>query len=146
MGLADLALDTVASPLNLYTKPMTNKCYWRQNLGHRSNEYPDRKLILVEEGEEEADREVGKWNEEDDVDHAEEDDERVNCMVQMVLFAPKSENKYQQYISQSSCSINQKVCDLIVRKFCGKEPRGPSDVVNRTASLALQHCVDKEGP
>ncbi|XP_058208081.1 uncharacterized protein LOC131321083 [Rhododendron vialii] len=102
----------VAKDPNPYAKPRGDKCFWCNKPGHLSNACPDRKVGLVEEEELVED---GSEDDPDDVDYAEEDGERVNCVVQWVLFAPKSKDSSQCHnIFQSRCLVNQKVCDLIV--------------------------------
>lgn len=94
---------------NPYAKPIPEKWFKCGKPGHRSNECPNRRVNLVG-GEENG--VVEDWAEDDPydgVDYAEEEEERVNRVVQRVLFVPRSEDHSQQHIFWSNCSINQKV-------------------------------------
>lgn len=100
---------------NLYAKPMTDICYQCYKPGHRSNICPEwREANLIEE--------VGDAEEEDeavDDDYAgdeftiEEGMERLTLVLQRILLAPKDERQ-RHNIFRSLCSINNKVCDVIV--------------------------------
>lgn len=94
---------------NPYAKPIPEKWFRCGKPGHRSNECPNRRVNLLG-GEENG--VVEDWAEDDPydgVDYAEEEEERVNRVVQRVLFVPRSEDHNQQHIFWSNCSINQKV-------------------------------------
>ncbi|XP_028083283.1 uncharacterized protein LOC114284540 [Camellia sinensis] len=103
---------------NPYAKPTTDKCYRCGTPGHRSNVCPERRTAnLVEEEDEIGDNGDAEY-EGDQYEGAKltrEEGERVNYVVQRVLFTPKAEDLSQRHsIFRSCCTINQKVCDLIV--------------------------------
>lgn len=104
---------------NPYARPIPGNCYHCQKTGHRSNECPERRSVnLVDEPEqgkecyeEGAD---GESEEGDDAEyHNHEDGEQVSCVVQRVLCSAKQPTQ-RNSIFRSQCSINKKVCDLIV--------------------------------
>ncbi|GAV83698.1 zf-CCHC domain-containing protein, partial [Cephalotus follicularis] len=99
-----------------------DKCYRCGKPGHRSNNCPECKTVnLVEQERDYGEQEVGDEENHDLYDNCgelhftEEEGERVNCVIQRVLYSPKQPDTSQcQNIFQSHCSINKKVCDLIV--------------------------------
>lgn len=104
---------------NPYARPIPGNCYHCQKPGHKSNECPERRSVnLVDEPEqgkecydEGAD---GESEEGDDAEyHNHEDGEHVSCVVQRVLCFAKQPTQ-RNSIFRSQCSINKKVCDLIV--------------------------------
>ncbi|CAL5388168.1 unnamed protein product [Camellia sinensis] len=103
---------------NPYAKPTTDKCYRCGTPGHRSNVCPERRTANLVEEEDEIGDDGDAEYEGDQYEGAElarEEGERVNCVVQRVLFTPKTKDLSQRHsIFRSCCTINQKVCDLIV--------------------------------
>jgi len=105
---------------NPYARPAPGVCYRCRKPGHLSNTCPDRRRpvnwIEGEEGDPEA---TGDDAGEDDcyegAEFAEEDGERINCVVQRILYTPRQEDAGQRNnIFRSYCTVSQKVCDLIV--------------------------------
>lgn len=103
---SSISKDMPKNP-NPYAKPMGDKCYRCGKPRHRSNGCPDRPSVnLVEEGNEEGAEDDFEYEDDpsDDAELAVEDGERVNCVVQRILFAPKSDDQSQRHnIFQSSC-------------------------------------------
>ncbi|GAV65044.1 zf-CCHC domain-containing protein, partial [Cephalotus follicularis] len=107
---------------NPYVKPNGNKCYRCGKLGHHSNNCTESKTVnLVEQERDYGDQEVGDEENHDlydncgELDFVEEEGERVNYVIQQVLYSPKKQDTSQSHnIFRSHCSINRKVCDLII--------------------------------
>ncbi|KAL9373456.1 hypothetical protein Peur_033076 [Populus x canadensis] len=112
---------------NPYARPAPGVCYRCRKPGHLSNTCPDRRKpvnwIEGEEGDPEATGDdpeaTGDYAREDDcyegVEFAEEDGERINCLVQRILYTPRQEDTGQRNnIFRSYCTVSQKVCNLIV--------------------------------
>ncbi|KAJ9562400.1 hypothetical protein OSB04_007560 [Centaurea solstitialis] len=93
---------------NPYAKPTGTKCYRCGLPGHKSNECPNRKTVgLVEDGgSEDSDYEGAEFAEEDL-------SKKINIVVQRVLLAPKEDGQ-RNNLFRSHCSVNNKVCDLII--------------------------------
>ncbi|GAV82491.1 hypothetical protein CFOL_v3_25942, partial [Cephalotus follicularis] len=99
-----------------------DKCYRCGKSGGRSNNCPEHKAInLVEQEGDYGEQEMGDEENHDmydsfgELDFAEKDGERVNCVIQWVLYSTKQPDTSQRHnIFRSHCSINRKVCDLIV--------------------------------
>ncbi|KAI3701642.1 hypothetical protein L6452_26873 [Arctium lappa] len=94
---------------NLYAKPMSLKCYRCGQPGHRFNECTNRRTTTLVDGEESG---------EDDTCEGfsfaeEESEEKVNIVLQRVLFSSKEEGQ-RKNLFRSHCSINKKVCNLII--------------------------------
>ncbi|KAG2672808.1 hypothetical protein I3760_13G059700, partial [Carya illinoinensis] len=85
---------------NPYTRPMIGKCFWCNQLGHRSNECPTRHLVLViEEGDE--DPREGESNEDGIVEEFVKGDEGepINCTRR---------KKSRHSIFKTCCIVNNK--------------------------------------
>ncbi|KAJ9561002.1 hypothetical protein OSB04_006162 [Centaurea solstitialis] len=94
------------------TKPPAPKPCYRCGLpGHKSNECPNRRTAGLLEGEEYGDED----EEYEGADFAEEDfeEEKVNIVLQRLLLAPK-EDAQRKNLFRSYCSINKKICNLII--------------------------------
>ncbi|KAK0582232.1 hypothetical protein LWI29_023177 [Acer saccharum] len=116
---AAVTKETPRVASNPYSRPGGMKCYRCGQPGHRSNECPDRKPMNFVDAEEEEDQ---NFEEEENMDEflegakiAEEQGEHVNCVIQRVMCSTKLEDSTQRNnIFKTRCSIQGKVCDLIV--------------------------------
>ncbi|XP_012849859.1 PREDICTED: uncharacterized protein LOC105969631 [Erythranthe guttata] len=105
---------------NPYARPFPDNCYRCHKPGHRSNECPERRALnLVDDPEKRDDSEnegyeVDKSEEDEETEyHSHENGEQVNCVVQRVLCSARQLSQ-RNSIFRSQCSINKKVCNLIV--------------------------------
>ena len=116
---AAVTKETPRVASNPYSRPGGMKCYRCGQPGHRSNECPARKPVNFVDAEEEEDQ---NFEEEENMDEflegaeiAEEQGEHVNCVIQRVMCSTKLEDSTQRNnIFKTCCSIQGKVCDLIV--------------------------------
>jgi len=107
---------------NPYTKPILSKCFRCGQPGHRSNESPNRPPVNMVESAEGVLQEDSIGTEEDEFDDYEggeftegDKGEFVNCIVQRVLLTPKHDEPTQRHnIFKTCCTINLKVCNLII--------------------------------
>ena len=121
---------SVAQPIanaNPYARPTGNKCYRCGEPGHRSSTCPKRaamNLVVAEEGEVDGEQEGEKvYNNVDlyayDPNKVQEDEEGVplgrSLVIQRLLLTLRVEYYDQQKeIFLARCTINKRVCDLII--------------------------------
>uniref|UniRef100_A0A6N2KHU6 RNA-directed DNA polymerase n=1 Tax=Salix viminalis TaxID=40686 RepID=A0A6N2KHU6_SALVM len=119
-GRAVTAVREAPRASSAYVKPGGFKCYRCGQSGHRSNESPARRPVnLVDAGMDDEDNYMEEESRMvelfEGAEVAEEEGEFVNCVVQRVLCSTKVENPSQRNnIFKSCCSVQGKVCDLIV--------------------------------
>ena len=103
---------SVQKPTNPYVKPSGDKFFRCGGQGHRSNVCPSRRTIALMEETEYEER-----DEHDDYERAEfaaeESSERVNIVLHRVLLSSKEESQ-RKHLFKTHCSINNKLCNLIV--------------------------------
>uniref|UniRef100_A0A5B7BER3 RNA-directed DNA polymerase n=1 Tax=Davidia involucrata TaxID=16924 RepID=A0A5B7BER3_DAVIN len=130
---------------NPYARPIPGKCFRCQQPGHRSNECPNRRQVNMVgvtednspdfENEEEAEYQ-------DEYGGAEitegDEGEHVSCVVQRLLLVPKQEVDPQRHnIFRTRCTINQKVCDVII------DSGSSENIVSKALVKALQLKTEK---
>ncbi|XP_057250722.1 uncharacterized protein LOC130591424 [Beta vulgaris subsp. vulgaris] len=99
---------------NPYVRPSGDTCYHCNGKGHRSNVCPTRRVTAVLEGGEDGGEFEGENDEYAYAEFAEEESEdRVNFVLQRVLLASKEEGQ-RKNLFKTHCSIQNKVCNLIV--------------------------------
>lgn len=97
---------------NSYAKPTEDICYRCGKPGYQSNVCPMRRLATLIHDEMVEDEDVD--DEYVGVEFAiEESLEKVNLVLQKLLFAPKEKGQ-RHNIFRSLCSINEKVCNVIL--------------------------------
>ncbi|TYK27246.1 zf-CCHC domain-containing protein [Cucumis melo var. makuwa] len=109
--------STACSSLTQSSKePNLSKCFRRGQTGHLSNSCPKRKTVAILEDDEDLIEE-----QEGDFDHDEEilepdEGERLSCVLQRVLIAPKNDISHQQRHSlfKTRRTIQSKVCNMII--------------------------------
>ncbi|PRQ42827.1 putative nucleotidyltransferase, Ribonuclease H [Rosa chinensis] len=99
---------------NPYARPTGDVCYRCNKPGHRSNMRHERRQTALIDDYDEDEEEVRRDGDYDGAEFAEEESpEKVNIVLQRVLLCPKEEGQ-RRNIFRSLCSINNKVCNLIV--------------------------------
>lgn len=98
---------------NAYAKPSLDICFRCSQPGHRSNECPRRTRVGVVNEEEEGENEE---HGDEEVEYTSGDKgEHVACIVRRSLLAPTQEENHQRHnLFRISCTIQQKVCDVII--------------------------------
>ena len=104
-----------------------NKCYKCRELGHRSSTYPKQaavNLVVAEEGEANSEQEGEEvYNDANpyayDPNKVQKDEEGVplgrSLVIQRLLLTPKVDHNDQwNEIFRARCTINKRVCDLII--------------------------------
>lgn len=109
---------------NPYTRPTPEKCYRCGKPGRRSNQCPNRattNLATHVEYTEPKYSNTGEGfdGEDNDAGYQFEDivgaDDGLSLVVQRLLYAPKQEIDSQRHnIFRTKCTVNQRVCDLII--------------------------------
>ena len=112
---------------NPYARPTGNKCYRCGEPGHRSSTCPKRaavNLVVAKEGEVDGEQEGEEvYNDADsyayDPNEVQEDEEGVplgrSLVIQRLLLTPRVEYGDQRNeIFRARCTINKRVCDLII--------------------------------
>ncbi|KAK9950545.1 hypothetical protein M0R45_006031 [Rubus argutus] len=99
--------------VNPYAPPPPIKCYRCSQPGHRSNQCPSRQVNLATHGEENT-----VLQDENDVEDETEvtyEDEGISLVVRKLMYTPKQElNPQRHNIFQTRCTVNQRVCNLII--------------------------------
>ncbi|XP_035547276.1 uncharacterized protein LOC108991242 [Juglans regia] len=99
---------------NPYRRPITGKCFRCNQPGHRSKECPNRRSVNMVDGKESTKEDEEESEEESELVEGDEGD-LVNCIIQRLLLTPKHEDHSQRHvIFKTRCTINQKVCNLII--------------------------------
>ena len=113
-GSAPPAKALVQKQNNPYAWPSSDNCYRCGGKGHKSNVCPSRRVAGVAEGLDGDDVQLDEEDEYAGVEFAEEDsEERVSFVLQRMLLASKEEGQ-RKNLFKTRCSVNNKVCDLIV--------------------------------
>ncbi|XP_040362965.1 uncharacterized protein LOC121049498 [Rosa chinensis] len=99
---------------NPYARPTGDVCYRCNKPGHRSNVCPERRQTALIGEYDENEEEGGRGDDYDGAEFAEEESpKKVNIVLQRVLLCPKEDGQ-RRNIFRSFCSVNNKVCNLIV--------------------------------
>ncbi|PKU68484.1 RNA-directed DNA polymerase [Dendrobium catenatum] len=119
---------------NPYVKPSTLKCFRCFQVGHKSNECPTRPQVQLIEGE--GDDEIVEIAGDDDQEAEDviaDEGDPVMCVLERLLLAPRMPNASQRNaIFRTRCTVNGKVCDLLVDNGCTE------NIVSRALVQALQ--------
>ncbi|XP_062019416.1 uncharacterized protein LOC133735997 [Rosa rugosa] len=101
-------------PNNPYARPTTKLCNRCNKSRHRSNVCPERRQSALIDDYDEDDEEVGRADGYEGAEFAvEESPEKINIVLQRILLTSKEDGQ-RHNIFRPLCSINNKVCNLIV--------------------------------
>ena len=156
-------VGSAAQPIanaNPYARPTRNKCYRCGEPGHRSSTCPKRaavNLVVAEEGKVDGEQKGEEvYNDVDlyayDPNEVQEDEEGVplgqSLVIQRLLLTPRVEYGDQRNeIFQARCTINKRVCDLIidsgsVENIASKSLVTKLELKTEKASLSVQDRLD----
>lgn len=99
---------------NPYSRPTIDKCYHCNQTDHKSNVCPQRRQVGLTSHEDGNGNEHSTQDDLEGTKFAEEEGDQVSCVVQKLLFSPKLDSSQRNRIFHSKCSLNQKVCNLII--------------------------------
>ncbi|KAK9200299.1 hypothetical protein WN944_015496 [Citrus x changshan-huyou] len=104
---------------NPYAVLRGNKCYRCGQTGHYSNQCRQSKLVnLVTHDDDIEEEEYPKDDEYEKEDALKEftyEDEGVSLVIRRLMYTPKKDESIQQHnIFKTRCTVNQRVCDLII--------------------------------
>ncbi|CAL8097468.1 unnamed protein product [Prunus armeniaca] len=109
-----LSLQKTKRP-NLYAKPYGDHYYRCGKLDHKSNDCPNHRQVNLTEVNNDDNKDHGGDEEYEGADFAyEEGDQLINLVLQRGLLAPRQEEWQRHKIFRSFCTINNKVCSLII--------------------------------
>ncbi|TYK26684.1 hypothetical protein E5676_scaffold313G003430 [Cucumis melo var. makuwa] len=92
-----------------------NFCFRCGQTGHLSNTCPQRKTIVLADEENDSAIDDSRMVEEETELIEANDGDRISCVIQIVLIAPKEETNPQRHcLFKTKCTINGKVCDVII--------------------------------
>ncbi|PKU62072.1 RNA-directed DNA polymerase [Dendrobium catenatum] len=119
---------------NPYAKPSTIKCFRCFQVGHKSNECPSRPQLQIASAENE---EIREENDDPNAELEEEispdSGEPLVCVMEKILLAPRQQqNSQRNAVFKTRCTINGKVCDLLIDSGCTE------NVIARSVVQALQ--------
>lgn len=118
----------------MYHKPSPSKCFRCFQPGHRSNECPNRKQIQLVSGEtdsgyERAEPPLGLEVQDIQADEG----EMISCITEKALLTPKQPSISQRHvIFRTSCTIEGKVCEVIIDSGCSE------NVISNSVVKSLQ--------
>ncbi|KAA0040480.1 hypothetical protein E5676_scaffold278G00510 [Cucumis melo var. makuwa] len=99
---------------NTYTRPSLKKCFRCGQSGHLSNNCPQRKTIALAHEESNSISEDDKEEDEEAKFIEADDGDRISCVIQRVLIAKEETNPKWHNIFKMRCTINGRVCDVII--------------------------------
>ncbi|KAG6757010.1 hypothetical protein POTOM_037310 [Populus tomentosa] len=118
-GAPSRTRGAIEAPRNPYARPSTDKCYRCGQSEHHSNQCPRRSTVNLIEPEltvEGVEDDLAYTYEEDEVTRGDEGELLSRSLVvQKLLLAPKQIEQSQRHnIFQTRCTMNKKVCDVII--------------------------------
>ncbi|XP_020686424.1 uncharacterized protein LOC110102428 [Dendrobium catenatum] len=119
---------------NPYARPTTLKCFRCFQSGHKSNECPNRQQVQMLDGEQDgsAAQVVTETDGEEEILQG-DSGEPLICILEKLLLTPRTMGDSQRNaLFRTRCTINGKVCDLLVDSGCTE------NIISRNAVTALQ--------
>ncbi|KAB5521262.1 hypothetical protein DKX38_025581 [Salix brachista] len=123
LSITTTGATVMEAPRNPYSRPSSDKCYRCGQPGHRSNQCPKHGTVNMIGAEEESDLENERVEDEAAYDYEEnevtegDNGELLShaLVVRKLLLAPKQKEQTQRHnIFKTRCTVNRKVCDVII--------------------------------
>lgn len=128
-------------PTNPYAKPFPLKCFKCSQVGHRSSDCPQRRLLQIQDVDDDF---VGTTEEFDYEEMGDtelvvgDDGEALICIIQKLLFSSKTQAANQRNAIFKTClTIKGKVCEVII------DGGSCENVMSKNFVKALQLTIEK---